>query len=96
MELGLASNTGDVTFNPCTQLVAKNISLMGTLGLENYQDAVAAARIIESVHLPFERMVSHQLPLERVAEAIEALNTNYRVDGRTALKIAIAPNGPVA
>jgi threonine dehydrogenase-like Zn-dependent dehydrogenase len=95
MELGLASNTGDVTFNPCTQLVARNITLMGTLGLENYQDAVVAARILESAHLPFERMVSHQLPLERVAEAIEALNTNYSVDGTTALKIAIAPNGPV-
>jgi len=41
-------------------------------------------------------MVSHQLPLERVGDAIEALNSNYRVDGQTALKISIAPNGPVA
>jgi L-iditol 2-dehydrogenase len=96
MELGLASDTGDVTFNPSTQLVAKNISLMGTLGLENYQDAVAAGRILEAGRLPFERLVSHQLPLERVGDAIEALNSNYSVDGRTALKIAIAPNGPVA
>ncbi|MDQ6670468.1 MAG: alcohol dehydrogenase catalytic domain-containing protein [Chloroflexota bacterium] len=96
MELGLASDTGDVTFNPCTQLVAKNISLMGTLGLENYQDALAAGRILEAGRLPFERMVSHQLPLERVGDAIEALNSNYQVDGQTALKITIAPNGPVA
>jgi L-iditol 2-dehydrogenase len=96
MELGLASDTGDVTFNPCTQLVAKNISLMGTLGLENYQDAVVAGRILEAGRLPFERMVSHQLPLERVGDAIEALNSTYRVDNQTALKITIAPNGPVA
>jgi L-iditol 2-dehydrogenase len=96
MELGLASDTGDVIFNPCTQLVAKNISLMGTLGLENYQDAVVAGRILEAGRLPFERLVSHQLPLDRVADAIEALNSDYRVDGQTALKIAIAPNGPVA
>jgi hypothetical protein len=41
-------------------------------------------------------MVSHQLPLERVGDAIQALNSNYQVDGKTALKIAIAPNGPVA
>ena len=85
-----------VTFNPSTHLVAKNISLMGTLGLESYQDAVVAGRILEAARLPFELMVSHQLPLERVADAIEALNSDYRVDGRTALKIAIAPNGPVA
>lgn len=96
MELGLASDTGDVTFNPSTQLVAKNISLMGTLGLENYQDAVVAGRILEAGRLPFELMVSHQLPLERVGDAIQALNSNYQVDGKTALKIAIAPNGPVA
>jgi L-iditol 2-dehydrogenase len=96
MELGLASDTGDVTFNPSTQLVAKNISLMGTLGLESYQDAVVAGRILEAGRLPFDRLVSHQLPLDRVADAIQALNSDYRVDGRTALKIAIAPNGPVA
>jgi L-iditol 2-dehydrogenase len=95
MELGLASDTGDVTFNPSTQLVARNISLMGTLGLENYQDAVTAGRILEAGRLPFERVVSHQLPLEGVGDAIQALNSDYRVDGRTALKIAIAPNGRV-
>ena len=96
MELGLASDTGDVVFNPANHLVGKNISLMGALGLESYQDAVVAGRVLEAGRLPFERMVSHQLPLERVGDAIEALNSNYRVDGRTALKIAIAPNGPVA
>jgi threonine dehydrogenase-like Zn-dependent dehydrogenase len=96
MELGLASDTGDVIFNPCTQLVAKNISLMGTLGLENYQDALVAGRLLEANRLPFEGVVSHQLPLARVGDAIAALNSNYTVDGRTALKIAIAPNGPVA
>jgi len=37
--------------------------------------------------LPFELMVSHQLPLERVADAIQALNSDYRVDGRTALEV---------
>ena len=34
-------------------------------------------------------------PLERVADAITALNGDYRLDGRTAVKIAIAPNGSV-
>jgi hypothetical protein len=40
-------------------------------------------------------MVSHQLPLERVADAITALNGDYRLDGRTTVKVAIAPNGAV-
>jgi len=96
MELGLASDTGDVTFNPSTQLVGKNLTLMGTLGLASYDDAVVAGRIMEQRQLPLERLVSHQLPLERVGDAIEALNSTFSIDGRTALKIAIAPNGPVA
>jgi L-iditol 2-dehydrogenase len=96
MELGLASDTGDVSFNPSTHLVTKNITLMGTLGLASYDDAVVAGQIMEQRQLPLERLVSHQLPLERVGDAIQALNSNFTLDGRTALKIAIAPNGPVA
>jgi len=96
MELGLASDTGDVSFNPANHLVARNLTIMGTLGLSDYQDAVVAGRILEADRLPFERVVSHQLPLEQVGDAIAALNSDYRLEGRTALKIAIAPNGPVA
>jgi hypothetical protein len=59
------------------------------------EDSLAAVRVIESKRLPLEHVVSHQLPLERVADAITALNGDYRLDGRTAIKIAIAPNGSV-
>src|SRR6202035_3032863 len=59
MELGLASDTGDVTFNPCTQLVDKNITLRGPLGLENYAAAVPAGRILEAGRLPFSTLISH-------------------------------------
>ncbi len=95
MEVGLASDVGTVAFNPATQLVGKNAIFMGSLGLQDYQDAVVAARVMEQRALPLEQLVSHQLPLERVADAIAALNADYRVDGREAVKIAIAPNGPV-
>jgi L-iditol 2-dehydrogenase len=95
MELGLASDTGDVSFNPSTHLVTKNITLMGTLGLESYHDAVVAGRVMEQRQMPLEQLVSHQLPLERVGDAIQALNSDFRLDGRAAVKIAIAPNGSV-
>ncbi len=95
LEVGLASDTGDVSFNPSTQLVQKNATFIGSLGIGSDQDSVAAARIMEGQLLPLERVVSHQLPLERVGDAMDALNGDYRVDGRAALKIAIAPNGPV-
>ena len=40
------------------------------------------------------QVVSHQLPLA-VWGRLAALNGDYRLDGRTAVKIAIAPNGSV-
>ena len=53
-------------------------------------------RVIESKRLPLEQVVSHQLPLERMADAISALHGDYRLDGSTAIQIALAPNGPVS
>ena len=94
MEIGLASDTGEVAFNPCTQLVTKNATFMGSLGVGSDQDSVVAARVMEQRLLPLERVVSHQLGLERVGDAMQALNSDYRVDGQAALKIANAPNGP--
>jgi hypothetical protein len=68
---------------------------MGSLGVGSDQDSVVAARVMEQHLLPLEQVVSHQLGLERVGDAMQALNSDYRVDGQAALKIAIAPNGPV-
>jgi threonine dehydrogenase-like Zn-dependent dehydrogenase len=94
LEVGLAGNDGEVPFNPATHLVAKNATFIGALGMAD-EDSLAAVRVIEGKRLPLEQVVSHQLPLERVADAMTALNGDYRLDGRTAVKIAIAPNGVV-
>jgi L-iditol 2-dehydrogenase len=45
--------------------------------------------ILESGRYPFEHLVSHRLPLERLGEGIQALSTNYRLDGAEVRKIAI-------
>jgi threonine dehydrogenase-like Zn-dependent dehydrogenase len=94
LEVGLAGDDGQVSFNPATQLVAKNATFIGALGMAD-EDSLTAVRVIESQRLPLEQVVSHQLPLARVADAMAALNGDYRLDGRTAVKIAIAPNGSV-
>ena len=46
--------------------------------------------IIESGKYPFEKMVSHKLPLERVQDAMNAISTNYRLDDKEVRKIVIA------
>jgi threonine dehydrogenase-like Zn-dependent dehydrogenase len=94
LEVGLAGDDGQVSFNPAQQLVAKNATFIGALGMAD-EDSLTAIRVIESQRLPLEQVVSHQLPLARVAEAMAALNSDYRLDGRTAVKIALAPNGAV-
>ncbi len=95
LEVGLAGDDGDIPFNPATALVAKNATFIGALGMAD-EDSLAAVRVIEGNLLPLEQMISHQLPLDRVADAIDALNGDYTLDGRTAFKIALAPNGQVA
>lgn len=95
LEVGLAGDDGEVPFNPATNLVAKNATFIGALGMAD-EDSLAAVRVMEGRLLPLERMVSHQLPLHRVADAIGALNGDYFLDGRAAFKIAIAPNGTAA
>lgn len=95
LEVGLAGDDGAVPFNPSAHLVAKNATFIGALGMSD-EDSLAAVQVIENMRLPLDQVVSHQLPLERVAEAMTALNGDYRIDGRTAIKLAIAPNGPVA
>ncbi len=94
LEVGLAGDDGEVQFNPATQLVSKNATYIGALGMAD-EDSLAAVQVIENKRLPLEQMVSHQLPLARVADAIDALNGDYTLDGRIAFKIAIAPNGSV-
>ncbi len=59
------------------------------------EDSLAAVRMIESGRLPLEQVVSHQLWLARVADAIATLHGDYHLDGSTVIKIAIAPNGRV-
>lgn len=94
LEVGLAGDDGEVPINPARQLVAKNATFIGALGMAD-EDSMAAVSVLENKRLPLEQMVSHQLPLARVSEAIDALNSNYRLDDRTTFKIAIAPNGTV-
>lgn len=94
LEVGLAGDDGEVPFNPATSLVAKNATYIGALGMTD-EDSLAAVRVLEAKQLPLEQVVSHQLPMERVADAIDALNGGYQLDGRTAFKIAVAPHGTV-
>jgi L-iditol 2-dehydrogenase len=90
VEIGNATGGGSFSLRPSPDLVFKNASLHGFWGTTT-EDWTAALRVLERGALPFERIVSHRLPLERAGDAIAALNGDYRIDGRAAFKVAIEP-----
>ncbi len=94
-EIGNATDSGEIPFSPYRDLVSKKAILAGIAGTSVRHYALAL-RVLEKGGFPYRAMVSHQLPIDRVAEGISALGGGYRIDGRDAIKIAIAPNGPTA
>ena len=65
------------------ELLKKEITIYGAfIGRYSFEKA---ARIMESGKLPLERIVSHQLPLSKVHEAIEMLRAGK------ALKVVLTP-----
>jgi threonine dehydrogenase-like Zn-dependent dehydrogenase len=91
VEIGNATGGGSFPMRPSPDLVYKNSTLHGFWGTTPAH-WIGALRVLERRALPFERVVSHRLPLSRVYNAIAAINGGaYNIDGRTALKVAIEP-----
>lgn len=89
VEGGHFTDAGDVSMNPFNHFVFRHITLVGVWA-STITHFVRGLPILESGRYPFEEMVSHTLPLSRVGEAIDALSTNYRLDGEEVRKIAIS------
>jgi L-iditol 2-dehydrogenase len=92
-EIGNATDSGEIPFSPYRDLVSKRALLAGIAGT-GVKHYALALRVLEKGGFPYQAMVSHQIPIDRVAEGINALGGGYRIDGRDAIKIAVAPNGP--
>lgn len=92
-ELGNFTDRGAIPFNPYSDLLKRDITIAGVYGAgpdmqRCYHDALT---ILERGGRPYERVVSHRVPLGRVREALEALGGGYALDGRDVVKIAVAP-----
>ena len=89
VEGGHFTDAGNVGMNPFNHFVFRHITLVGVWA-SNISHFVRGLPILESGRYPFEKMVSHTLPLSRVGDAIDALSTNYRLYGEEGRKIAIS------
>jgi L-iditol 2-dehydrogenase len=90
-EVGHFVDIGEVSINPNQHLLRKNLRLEGVHG-SRYEHFVRAMPILERQEFPIGDMVSHVLPLERVADGFHALNGTYQLDGETAIKIVVKGN----
>jgi L-iditol 2-dehydrogenase len=88
VEAGTFVDMGPVSINPNSDICTRNVSIIG-IGGETIGSYLPSMRLMAANldRLPFERFVSHRLPLERAHEAVELAQTD------AAMKIVIAPNG---
>jgi L-iditol 2-dehydrogenase len=91
-EIGNATDSGEIAFSPYRHLVGNRAILAGIAGT-GVKHYALALRALEKGGFPYAEMVSHLLPLDRVADGIAALGGKYRLDERDTVKIAVAPNG---
>jgi len=89
--VGHFTDAGATSLNPFADFNNKHITLVGVWG-GDVAHFVRGRPIIESGKYPFERFVSHKLPLERCGDAMEAIMGNYRLDGKEADKLVIVGN----
>jgi L-iditol 2-dehydrogenase len=86
---GHYSDVGEIPINPFKHLCNKHITIVGVWG--GILPSFARSKpLIESGKYPFSKIVSHKLPLERLGDAMTALSTDYRLDGKEVCKIVIA------
>lgn len=89
-ETGNCSEGEDTLINPFRHLCSKVIRLVGSWA-SSTEHFVHAMSIIESGRFPMDLLVTHKVPFKRLDEAFECIATDYLLDGKEAVKIALDP-----
>ena len=85
---GHFTNVGDIALNPYAHFTFKQITLYGVWA-SAHEHFVQARALIERGAYPFAGFVSHQIPLERLADGIAAMSGRYTIDGEPIRKVAV-------
>ena len=88
VEGGHFTNSGDVAINPYRHMVRKHAKIVGVWG-SSARHFVRAHGLLHADLFPWERVVSHVVPLEQVGDAVAALSGTYRMDDRDIIKAAV-------
>lgn len=88
VEMGHFVDVGTFQCNPNTMFMRKNLRLEAVWA-SNAEHFVRAMPVLEKQEFPIQDLVSHVIPIDRVAEGFNALHNGYRLDGKDAIKIAV-------
>ncbi len=86
--MGHFVDTGSFDCNPNQMFMRRNMR-MEAVWASRPEHFVRAMPILEKNEFPFADLVSHVIPIDRVAEGFDALHSSYRLDGKDAIKIAV-------
>ncbi|MGE3329247.1 MAG: zinc-binding dehydrogenase [Acidimicrobiia bacterium] len=91
--LGIPPAGQATEFRPYDDMYSRNVSLRAIRG-STPRDWVRSLALLENFDAPWEKVVTHVLPLEEASRAIHALaDRTYELDGREVMKIVLAANG---
>jgi threonine dehydrogenase-like Zn-dependent dehydrogenase len=89
VEAGHYTDHGDIGINPFRHLVHKQVTLVGAWAADTPHVVVGRA-MIEAGRYPFADLISHTVPLSRLADGIATIGGSYRLDGEEIRKIAVS------
>jgi threonine dehydrogenase-like Zn-dependent dehydrogenase len=90
VEVGHFTDAGTVLINPFLHLCNKNVNLQGSWGGEYIEHFVRGLPILEKRQFPYEKLVTHKLPLTRLKDIMMTPQKGYILDGKESLKIAVS------
>ena len=88
VEMGHFVDTGTFECNPNQMFMRRNLRFEAVWA-SRPEHFIRALPILERNEFPLADLISHVLPLERVAEGFNALHSGYRLDDRDAIKLAV-------
>ena len=89
--LGHFTDNGTAEFNPFKHFTNNQITLRGVWGAAHHHLA-RAVPIVESYKYALSKLITHEIPLERLGNVMEQLaKGSMSLDGRETGKIAVAP-----
>jgi threonine dehydrogenase-like Zn-dependent dehydrogenase len=86
--MGHFVDVGSFDCNPNQMFMRRNMRLEAVWASQP-EHFVRALPILEKNEFPFADLVSHIIPLDRVAEGFNALHGGYHLDNKDAIKIAV-------